>query len=200
MAEQTQPFVKLVSTAVSDIAALCELTEPAKELVPRAQSPEAYLDSLTKAGLMSDAIRWLAQGLRPRESVWWACLAARAFVEWGNKLPEPDLAALTAAETWVFKPEEENRRAAMAKAQETGYQSPASWAAIAAFWSGGSMAPPDVPAVPPPQHLIGRAVWGAIMIASTSAVPPDQAEQRQRRLLSQGYDIARGGNGRIAGA
>src|SRR5262245_56320108 len=100
MAEQAQPFVKLVSDAVGDIAALCELTEPAKEMVPGANNPAAYLDSLAKAGLMSDAIRWLAQGLRPRESVWWACLAARAYVEWGNKLPDPDVAALTAAETW----------------------------------------------------------------------------------------------------
>ncbi len=195
MAEQAQPFVKLVTTTVGDVAALCELTDPAKEMVPSAPSAEAYLDSLTKAGLMSDAIRWLAQGLRPRESVWWACLAARAYVEWGNTLPEPDVAALTAAETWVFKPEEENRRAAMAKAQDTGYQSPASWAAIAAFWSGGSMAPPEAPAVPPPQHLIGRAVWGAIMIA-TGTVPPPEVEKRQRQLLDQGLDIARGGNGR----
>ncbi|TWT08704.1 hypothetical protein [Reyranella sp. CPCC 100927] len=195
MAEQAQPLVKLVTTTVGDVAALCELTAPAKDMVPGAPNPEAYIGSLTQAGLMSDAIRWLAQGLRPRESVWWACLAARAYVEWGNTLPEPDIAALTAAETWVFKPEEENRRAAMAKAQDTGYQSPAAWAAIAAFWSGGSMAPPESPAVPPPQHLIGRAVWGAIMIATGSS-PPADLEKRQRQLLDQGLDIARGGNGR----
>jgi hypothetical protein len=199
MAEQAQPFLKLVSNTVGDIAAQCELTEPAKEMVHGSASPEAYLGSLAKAGLMSDAIRWLAQGLRPRESVWWACLAARAYVEWGNKLPDADMAALTAAETWVFKPEEENRRAAMAKAQETGYQSPASWAAIAAFWSGGSMAPPDAPAVAPPSHLIGRAVWGAVMIAVGTA-PPPEAEKRQKRLLDQGLDIARGGNGRVGGS
>ena len=198
MAEQAQAFVKLVTNAVGDVAALCELTEPAKEMVPRAPNPEAYLSSLTQAGLMSDAIRWLAQGLKPRESVWWACLAARAYIEWGHALPEPDLAALTAAETWVFKPEEDNRRAAMAKAQETGYQSPASWAAIAAFWSGGSMAPPDAPSVPPPQHLIGRAVWGAVMIATNSGPPPELG-QRQKQLLDQGLDIARGGNGRAGG-
>src|SRR5262245_4472233 len=120
MAEQAQAFVKLVTNTVGDVAALCELTEPAKEMVPRAPNPEAYLNSLAQAGLMSDAIRWLAQGLKPRESVWWACLAARAYIEWGHALPEPDLAAMAAAETGVVKPEEDNRRAAMAKAQETG--------------------------------------------------------------------------------
>jgi hypothetical protein len=198
MAEQTQPFVKLTTESVSDIAALCELTDPAKDMVSGAQGVDPFLAALTKAGLFSDAIRWLAQGLRPRESVWWACLAARAYVDWGNKLPDADLAALTAAETWVFKPEEDNRRAAMAKAQDTGYQSPASWAAIAAFWSGGSMAPADLPAVPVPRHLIGRAVWGAIMIATGNVAPP-QAEERQKRLLNQGIDIARGGNGSVGG-
>jgi hypothetical protein len=198
MAEQTQPFVKLVTQSVGEVAALCELTDPAKDMVPGAQGPDAFLASLIQAGLLSDAIRWLAQGLRPRESVWWACLAARAYVDWGNKLPDADLAALTAAETWVFKPEEDNRRAAMAKAQETGYQSPASWAAVAAFWSGGSMAPADLPAVPAPKHLIGRAVWGAIMIATGNVAPPE-AEKRQKQLFNQGLDIARGGNGRAAG-
>ena len=49
MAEQAQPFVKLVTTTVGDVAALCELTDPAKEMVPSAPSAEAYLDSLTKA-------------------------------------------------------------------------------------------------------------------------------------------------------
>ncbi|HJQ55431.1 MAG TPA: hypothetical protein VJ890_00905 [Vineibacter sp.] len=198
MAEQAQPFVKLVTESVGDVAALCELTDPAKDMVPGARGPDTFLSALTQAGLMSDAIRWLAQGLRPREGVWWACLAARAYVDWGNKLPDADLAALTAAETWVFKPEEDNRRAAMAKAQETGYQTPASWAAVAAFWSGGSMAPADCPAVAPPKHLIGRAVWGAIMIAT--GTEGTEIENRQKRLLSQGMDIARGGNGRVGGA
>lgn len=195
MAEDTRPFVKLASTSVGDVAARCELTDPAKDLARTAREPDAYLRQLIDAGMRSDAIRWLAQGLRPRESVWWACIATRSFAEWGHKLEEPDVAALTAAEGWVFKPDEENRRAAMSKAEVTGYQTPASWAAVAAFWSGGSMSLPDLPVVPPPPHLIGRAVWGAVMLATTSG-PPTEVEGRQNRLIGQGLDIARGGSGK----
>ena len=67
----------------------------------------------------------------------------------------------------------------------------ASMALVGRTFTASASAPPST------TRAATSTLW---MIASTSAVPPDQAEQRQRRLLSQGYDIARGGNGRIAGA
>src|SRR5215510_2858278 len=113
-----------------------------------------------------DAVRYLANALLQREAVWWACIAARAAL--GSAKRPTDLDSVTAAEAWVYKPTEENRRAAMTKAQATQFDTPCAWAAVAAFWSGGSMAPPDVPVVPPPPFLIGRAVSGAVMLAAVT--------------------------------
>lgn len=186
------PFIKLSAPAVAPTAALCELSPDARARIGAAVSPEAYVTGLIEARLYQDAARWMAQGLRPRESVWWSCLVARAVT------PESavaDAAALTAAELWVFQPTEENRRAAMAAAEKTGMDTAAAWAAIAAFWSGGSMAPAEAAAVPPPAHLIGRAVSGAVTIA-VLAKPPAMVEGAWRHVLAQAVDIARGGNGR----
>jgi hypothetical protein len=190
----TKPFVKLAAAKPSEIAAQCELTEPARALINDGVRPEAYVNALIERNLLPDAVRFLAQGLMHREAVWWACLAARA-----TTAPPPDAksaAALEAAEAWVFKPDENARYTAMSKAQETEMDTPAAWAAISAFWSGGSLAPPNLPAVPPPRHLIGRAVSTALMIATYSAVNTEH-EPRFRRFLAQGMDIAAGGNGRV---
>jgi Family of unknown function (DUF6931) len=70
------------------------------------------------------------------------------------------------------------------------------WAAVAAFWSGGSMAPPDLPAVPPAPHLTGVAVAGAVSLAAVRS-DPSLADDKRRRYIEIALDIANGGNGRL---
>ena len=86
-------------------------------------------------------------------------------------LPQPDQEACALAEAWVRQRADETRRAAMDKAQQAGCTSPEAWAAVAAFWSGDSMSPPDQPKVPPAPHLTGVAVAGAVILASVRARP-----------------------------
>jgi hypothetical protein len=188
-----KPFVKLGAAKISEIAGQCELTDPARALVNDGVKPEAYVHALIERALMGDAVRFLAQGLMHRESVWWACLAGRATLP--NPPDAKTVGALEAAEAWVFKPDEEHRYAAMAKAQETEMDTPGAWAAVSAFWSGGSLAPQSLPAVAVPRNLIGRAVSTAVLMAVYRA-PNTEHEQRFRRFLAQGVDIAEGGNGR----
>ena len=134
----------------------------------------------------------LAHALPKREAVWWACVVARTQV---LERTRPEItAALEAAEAWVYTPDEQTRRAAMARAQATQFDHPGVWAAVAAFWSGGSMVAENLPAVPPAEHLTAVAVTGAVQL---SAVIPDpqQAPERLRVFLAQAVDIANGGNG-----
>ena len=197
MAGAQQPFTKLTNAEIPAVAQLGELGTEAQALVPAATGPEGFVASLMDAGLLGDAVRFLAYSLRPREGVWWACLAARAYIDAGHPAEPVDTDALTAAEAWVFKPDEDNRRAAYDRAMATGFQTPASWAAMASFWSGGSIAPANLPAVPPPSNALGRAIWGAVIIASvTNPKSPQDMEDRHRTFISQGIDIAQGGNGR----
>ena len=61
--------------------------------------------------------------------------------------------------------------------------------ALAAFYSHGSLAPPDQPAVPPPDGLTANTVAGAVLLAAAAA-PPKQAPERLRHSLSMAVEIA----------
>ena len=171
------------------------------ELEPLAQkkltldvSPASFLEQLIAENLFSDAVRFLARALPKREATWWACLCTRDILV--EPFPEALLQAVTVAEKWVYEPTEANRQATYAAAQSAEFNHPASWAAMAAFWSGGSLAPPDAPVVPPPDNLTGKAVASAVMLAAV-LTEPERASDKYRLFLQRGIDIASGGNGRL---
>jgi hypothetical protein len=174
-----------------------KLGAEATALLDERMSVAEFLGALMNAGLLRDAAQLMAQALPKRESVWWACLAARTMV--AADTPPPVVAALDAAEAWVYQPSEEKRRAAMEKAQATQYDHPGVWAAVGAFWSGGSMAPPNAPAVPPAEHLTGVAVGGAVTLAAVMR-QPENAPEKYLTFLRQAIDIANGGSGRLKAA
>ncbi len=173
-----------------------ELEPPALAMLAGLATAAEGIIRLESAGLRNEAARLAAHALPKREAVWWGCMCARA-------VPDPallpvDADALLAAEAWVRKPTEENlRRAAMEAAQRTAFRSPEAWAAVGAFWSGGSMAPAGQPVVPPPDHLTGVAVSGGVVLAAVR-LRPERAQDRLARFLAAARDIAAGGAGRIA--
>lgn len=157
-------------------------------------APEA-LDRLERAGLLIEATRLIAHALPAREAVWWACECSRHTASSGAN-PASEARMREAAEAWVRRPTDELRRAAMKEAEQAGFSSPEAWAAVAAFWSGDSMAPPDAPKVPPQPHFKGLAVAGAVALAAVRGMA-SRREARLRRFLLSARDIAQGGAGRI---
>ena len=152
------------------------------------------LESLLAADRMADALRLIAHALPKREAVWWACMCARAVPA---LQPSPlDAEALVATELWVRRPDEAARRGTMEVAQKGGFRSAESWAAVAAFWSGGNMSAEGQPEVLPAEHLTGVAVVGAIMMAGVRH-KPERAPARFARFVAAARDIAAGGAGRI---
>jgi len=191
-----RPPVKLASAVLETVLARADLAPEAAAAATGAPDAASALMRIVQAGMMADAARFIAHALPKREAVWWACMCARATAP---EPPPPDAEALAAAEAWVRKPAEELRRAAMAKAEAAGFRSPEAWAAVGAFWSGGSMAPAGQPVVPPADHLTGVAVAGAVSLAAVRR-EPEKAEATLRRFVDGGLDIAAGGSGRIAPA
>lgn len=159
----------------------------------RASAAEA-VGALEAGGFRLDAARLMAHGLPKREAVWWACMCARHTAP--PDLAEPDRAALEAAEIWVRRQTDETRRTAMERAQAAQFGSPEAWAAVAAFWSGDSMSPPEQPKVPPAPHLTGTAVAGAVQLAAVRGDPTRQPA-RLASFLTSARDIAAGGAGRL---
>jgi hypothetical protein len=155
----------------------------------------AALARLEGAGLLMEATRLAAFALPAREAVWWACMCARHTAS-SAEHPVREAAVCAAAEEWVRRPTDAQRRAAMALAQEAGFNTPESWAATAAFWSGDSMAPPEAPKVPPGPHLVGLAAAGAVALAALRG-KATLRDERLRRFLASARDVASGGPGRI---
>jgi hypothetical protein len=183
-----------LATPLAPLMPRLELDAEGARLLAGMADAAAGIEAFVAAARMTDAMRLIANALPKREAVWWACMCARAVPV---ATPHPaDIEALTAAELWVRKPDETARRAAMEVAQKGGFRSPEAWAAVGAFWSGGSMAPEGQPVVPPAEHLTGVAVSGAVMLAAVR-VAPERAPARFQRFLAAARDIAAGGAGRI---
>jgi len=188
----TSGLKKILARTAREICQHFSPSTAATELLEHSMAPEAFLKRLLERGLYPDAVAFLAQALPNREATWWACLSARSSL--GDNPNEGVRNALTAAEQWVYTPTDENRRRAMTAAESIGFDTPSAWAAVAAFWSEGSMAPPDNPTVPPAQNLNGKAVTGAVTLAAVWE-RPEHAEHRYQVFFEQGLDIARGGSG-----
>jgi hypothetical protein len=185
---------KLSAAEVSDVLQRCNLPPEAQEAIAGMQDVMGIIQALTRAGFPIEATRVFAHALPKREAVWWACMCATHTSP--ANVTEGDRKARELSEAWVRQRTDEVRRAAMDEAKRTGFQSPEAWAAVAAFWSGDSLTPLNMPPVPPPAHLTGVAVAGAVALASVRGAPNRQ-KQRLALFLQSAHDIAAGGPGRL---
>jgi hypothetical protein len=172
---------------LADLADVAGIGDEGKQLLQPQHKPHEYLSALTGAGQHPDAVRLLAHALPRREGVWWAWATAKRAS--GAEPPPPIKAALDATERWIAQPTEDNRRNAMARAEAVGFDAPAGCAALAAFLSGPTVAPPHIEqAVPPPEYGAAKAIAGAILI-SAMVTEPDKAAEKMHGALLQGLEV-----------
>ncbi len=193
---ETQLLSKMAARPLAEVLPQAALPAPALTAIEGCADPAAAFAALEKAALMEEAARLAAHALPKREAVWWACMCARHTAP--LPLPPADLRALEAAEAWVYRGEDAARRQAFSHAQDGNFSTPEAWAAVAAFWSGDSMAPLGQAAVPPAPHLAGTAVIGSVLLAAVRSRPERRA-QRLANFLAAAREIAAGGSGRMKG-
>nr|WP_294553785.1 hypothetical protein [uncultured Rhodopila sp.] len=189
-----QSFVKLNATPWQDVQALAVVTGEGARLIEAATDAASAIRALEDAGFLTEAVKVMAYALPKRECVWWACMCAR------HTLPpdaEADLATVSSAEAWVRNQTDETRREAFDHAQRGNFATAEAWAAVAAFWSGDSMSPLGQPKTPPAPHLAGTAAIGSVTLAAVRT-DPARRDDRLRRFLASGREIAAGGAGRLA--
>ncbi|MEO8595141.1 MAG: hypothetical protein ABI759_17610 [Candidatus Solibacter sp.] len=178
------PQVNSKTVVISSVA---ELGDEAMALVRPELHPLDLVTLLMENSLFPDAVRFLAHALPKREAVWWGWVCARRS---SPESPPPKIkAALDATERWISQPSEENRRLAMAAADKAGVGTAAGCAGLAAFFSGGSLGPPDAPPVPPGEFLTAKAVTGAVIFAAVST-EPELAPERFRSFVAQGVEVS----------
>ena len=136
--------------------------------------PREIVTVLASRGEVSAAVRLVAAAMPPHNAVGWACRCIRSQCV----LSELDEQALAAADRWAVDPTETHRRETQAIAERLDYGTAAAWAAMAAFWSGGSLTPAEAPPVPPPDDLLPQAIVAALSLA----FQPTAAERCPERL------------------
>ena len=169
------------------ICEAAEISESSRALLQPDMAPERYVSLLVERGEFADAVRFLAHSLPKREAVWWAWFCARRAS--GSNPPPLIQTSLSATEKWIAQPNDDNRRAAMKAAEAAQFGTPAGCAGLGAFFSGGSLAPPEAQAVPPGEFMTGKAVAGAV-IMSAVATAPEQAPEKYRAFIAQGVEVA----------
>lgn len=147
-----------------------------------------YCRSLLDSKIPEEAITFCAYLLARRVAVWWGhqCLARLKDV-----LDEQDREMLVLAEDWIREPEEDRRYAALDAAMATRVKTPGVWIALAAGWSGGSLAPRNLAPVTPPPYLTPRAVNTGIL-AALARRPMADRSAALRDLTELGLSLAEG--------
>jgi hypothetical protein len=168
------------------ISTVAELGEEAMALLRPELHPLEFVALLMEKTLYPDAVRFIAHALPKRESVWWGWVCARRAA--GETPPPKIKAALDATEKWIAQPSEDNRRSAMAAAQKAELGTAAGCAGLAAFFSGGSLAPPEAPVVPPGEFLAAKAVSGAVIFAAVAS-EPEKAPAKFKSFVAQGVEV-----------
>jgi len=178
---------KVTIQKAADLRPVLELGDEAGALMRDDFSVADYLELLMDKQQYPDAVRLLAHALPKREAIGWVYLCARKASA-GN--PDPNInAALQATERWIREPTDENRREAMARGEAAKFSTPAGCAALAVFWSGGSLGPPNVPPIPPGEFLTAKAVSGGIVLAAVQK-EPEKAPVKYQEFLAQGIKLA----------
>jgi len=173
----------------SEVCSHFALGDGAKRLLTPELTADKYLELLIQNKQYIDAVRVLAYALPIRDAITWGNSCARQSSE-----PNPAeklSAALEAVDRWLAEPSDDNRRAAMKAAEQAKFSTAAGSAALAVFLSGGSLAPPDAPVVPPEKNQAPNAVVGTILL-SAIAKEPEKAEAKYQAFLEQGQKIAAG--------
>jgi hypothetical protein len=163
-----------------------ELSEPAQGLLDDEIEVLPFIDKLSDQTHLLDALRVLGAWLDKRKAVWWGagCLESAC----GERL-EGQAELLALARAWVRDPTDENRRAALGAAETAETKLPACWLARAAGWSGGSLAPPGMAAVPPDERLTAQALVGALLLAAVFGDPAKSADN-YRLFIDQGKQLS----------
>jgi len=149
------------------LASLEALSDEARERLDQTLNVRAYLDHLLGAELAADGVVVVARLLPRKYAIAWACECFDAATA-GTELDPVERSGVAAAKRWLSDPTEEHRRAAMDLADRLGYATPGAWLAAAAGWAEGSLAPPDVSAVAPPETLAGDAVAASLKLLAAA--------------------------------
>jgi hypothetical protein len=182
-------LTKLKAAKASEVCQHFDIKEEVRKYLENGPSPGEFIDLLLADKHYAAAIGFMAHALAARDAVWWGCLCLRHAC--GSELAPAEEAACKAAVQWVLDPTEDNRAAAQAPGEKAGLGTPAGGLAMAATWTGGSLAPPSAPKVPPGPFVPAKAIAGAVVLTAVKG-DPIRIGDTQRLFVELAVGIAEG--------
>jgi pSer/pThr/pTyr-binding forkhead associated (FHA) protein len=180
--------VGFTAETAAEVVSQFDLDEVISESPNNGETTADFAERLLTSEEPTDSLKFLAYALPKRLGIWWAIMCIRSE---DGLAAEPDLRLLEIVSEWVVSPNEEHRRKGMQLAEELEMKSPASWTAVAAFWSHGSMSPEGQPEVPAADNMAGKAIAGAITLASV-VQSPERAPDRRKAFVAFAHQISSG--------
>ena len=150
-----------------------------------------FLRRLVRDEQWQPAISFCAYLLPRRVAVAWASRSVRRMMPAARPDEERMLGF---AEAWVTEPEEPRRRKVLSSGMVGDTKSPATWVALAAGWSGGSIVPEEMGYAPADPEQTAKAVRVALFIA-LSRVGSHERRPVMTACLQDGIQLASGGRG-----
>jgi hypothetical protein len=159
----------------AEICKLAGIDPPSSEV-----APAQFLKTLVAENLLPEAVRFMANAFPARKAVEWALDCLKDLTT--QERTTGRAAALKAVADWLASNTEQERRAAQQAAELATLDCPEGVLSMAAFMSGGSIAPTTAPEVPPPANVCQKLVAGAVMLAVVGETP-EKAPVRFKRAL-----------------
>lgn len=192
---QTEAFRKITAQSAQEICGRAELSADARPFLLPSLSPQGFLSLLVDAENVGDAVRFLAFALPIREAIWWSYIVAKTTIVAPTEL---EILCMERAAAWVYEPNEAHRRSCMECAESAKFEGAAAYAALAVFWSGGSLAPEGMADAEADPRL-GPIGVGASVLLSLTAGDPMRLTERFETAVARAVNIANGGNGWLQG-
>jgi hypothetical protein len=174
--------VKTTASPLRELCARAKVGEEASALLTNESTTKEFIAFLVEKELFRDAIRLVAYLLPKREAIGWGCLCVRHVLASQPDKPSPPVQVT--AERWVSAPNEENRWAAKEAADKEDPKTTSGLLAMAVFFAGPSMAPPNIQAVPPPVHITSEIVGNVVVLAGV-VHEPEKAQEKYRVFMQK---------------
>lgn len=157
-----QIISELKQPSVGSILAKYQPSEDAKAILQSSWAPVLAVEELTKRDLERDAIQLIAHGLPVMTAIRWG----HSVLVGKENLSKEHHQVVESVANWLKSPSETLRIRCQQLSERVGLECAAGWLGYAVFCSGtGSIVPPELPVVLPPDNMVGHSINAAILLS-----------------------------------
>jgi len=150
-------------------------------------APQTYFETLRRNGEEGQAALFIASALPRLEAITWVTKALpqpiKSHPNFKDRRQLRDM-----VQRWVDDPDDESRRAIFEMAEDADTQWPETLLGLAVYFSGGSIAPPDLDPVLPDPEIAAHLAAAALQSAAVEYAGTD--ENFMNRALDLAHNVA----------